>query len=65
MPNVREAVRGSLQSYGGRQYKTHDAFGNIRRMISYEDLGPRSNLQEHYAKQRNYEDGIDAGAVCP
>ena len=65
MPNVRQAVRGSLKKYGGQQFKTHDAYGNIRKMISFEDLGPLHSHQEHYAAQRNYEEGIDTRGVCP
>ena len=67
IPSILQRVRGSLKEYGGRPFKTYDAWGNTKRMLSYEDIGSHSHntLVDHFSSARNYKTSVDTKEICP
>ena len=64
IPSILQNVRGGLRSYGGRAYKTYDAFGNVRRMINYDRVGNLDLLGEYYSTEKNFKDAVDTKERC-
>ena len=64
IPSILQSVRGELRGYGGRAYKTYDSYGNVRRMINYDNLGNHELLGEYYSTDKWQKDAVETRERC-
>ena len=64
IPSIMQSVRSNLKKYGGVGYKTHDAFGNVRRMINYENVGNHESMGKYYSTDKNFKDAVETKERC-